>query len=61
MKKQKEIAWETEIESLMRSFCLERYARGVIENVKANATGNENEDILYERAWRQFRSIMMAS
>lgn len=57
----KNSAWEKEIKRIMRHFCLEEYANNVIAEVKAKATGNESEDLLYERAWRKFRSIMMAS
>lgn len=51
--------WETEIKYLMKSFCMGKQADSIIEAVKANANGNESNDILYERAWRRFRSILL--
>ena len=55
------LGWEKEIRRLMRHFCLEEYASSVITEVKANANGTESNDVLYDRAWAKFKSLMMVS
>ena len=57
----KKITWDEKIKRLMKNFCLEEKYESVIAEVKESAKGNESEDLLYDRAWRKFRSIMMAS
>ena len=51
--------WEKEIKRLMRHFCLEEYTSGIIAEVKATAKGNESNDLLYDRAWRRFKNILL--
>lgn len=52
--------WEKEITKLMRHFCMEKESKRVINHVKASAKGNESDDLLYDRAWNKFRSLLLA-
>lgn len=52
-------SWEKEIKRLMRHFCMEEYTSDIIAEVKANANGTESNDILYDRAWRRFKSLIL--
>lgn len=53
--------WDRRIKTLMKHFGLEKESKEVITEVKATAKENESDDLLYERAWRKFRSILMVS
>ena len=59
--RRKTASWETEIKRVMRHFCLEKESKNIITEVKATAKGNESDEVLYERAWRKFKSVLMAS
>jgi len=54
-------SWDEDIKSLMKQFKLGDRSREIIAEVKATAKGNESDDILYERAWRRFKAILVAS
>lgn len=60
MSKGKTCSWEREIKRVMRHFCLENESKKVVAEVKASANGTESDDLLYERAWNKFHSILMA-
>lgn len=55
------VPWDAEIKRLMKHFNLENKSKEIIAEVKATAKGNETDDVLYERAWRRFRTLLMAS
>jgi hypothetical protein len=59
--RRKTASWETEIKRIMRHFCMKEEAKQVIAEVKATANGTESDDLLYERAWSKFKSILIAS
>ena len=52
--------WETQIRSLMKQLGYSNDVDTVISKVKSTAKGNEPNDLLYDRAWNKFRSILMA-
>jgi hypothetical protein len=53
--------WETEIEDLMTQLGYSIHTESVIAKVKSSAKGNESDDLLYERAWSKFKSLLMAN
>lgn len=61
MSKGKTTNWESEIKRIMRHFCMKDEANKIVAEVKATAKGNESDDLLYDRAWNKFRSILMAN
>lgn len=54
-------SWDVEIRRLMRHFGLESKSRAIIAEVKATAKGNESNDVLYDRAWRRFKTLIQTS
>lgn len=59
--RRKTASWETEIKRIMRHFCMKDEANKVIAEVKASSDGTESDDLLYDRAWNKFYSLLMAS
>lgn len=56
-----EKTWEERIEDLMKECKMEEETKDIIEKVKVTAKGNESDELLYERAWRRFRDLLLAS
>lgn len=59
--RRKTASWETEIRRIMRHFCMKDEANKIIAEVKATSDGTESDDLLYDRAWNKFHSLLMAS
>jgi hypothetical protein len=51
--------WETEIKGFMTQLGYSKYVKDIISEVKATAKGNESNDLLYDRAWRRFKNILL--
>lgn len=54
------MTWEKEIRDIMYDFCMGNHADSIISDVKLSAKGNESDDLLYDRAWNKFRSLLLA-
>ena len=59
--RKKSASWEVEIKRIMRHFYMKEEANEIIAEVKATAKGNESDDVLYDRAWRRFKTLLVAS
>lgn len=56
--RKKSANWETEIKRIMRHFCMKEEANEIIAEVKSSANGDESDDVLYDRAWRRFKTLV---
>lgn len=55
-----EKTWEERIEDLMKECKMKEKTEEIIYEVKKAAKGNGSDALLYERAWRRFRDLLLA-
>lgn len=60
LKEVNKMTWEKEIRDLMYDFCMGHKADSIIKEVKSSAKGNEPAEVLYDRAWNKFHTLLFA-
>lgn len=51
--------WKGEISSVMKDFAIPKETqRMILAETKAESKSSDSQELLYERAWRKFKSVL---